>query len=43
MSGATSVVEVEAETTHKQETQIVDQLNRQGVTTEVIPIVGIHP
>lgn len=40
MTGATSTVEFEAETTYIQREKIVDQLNRQGVITEVIPFVG---
>ncbi len=42
MLGGQSVVEFEAETTHKQEVQIVSQLNREGVATEVIPFEGPH-
>jgi len=38
--GATSIVEFEADVTHKQEEAILAQLNRQGVITEVVPIEG---
>jgi putative Mg2+ transporter-C (MgtC) family protein len=40
MAGATSIVEFEADVTHKQEEAILAQLNRQGVITEVVPIEG---
>jgi putative Mg2+ transporter-C (MgtC) family protein len=40
MAGATSIVEFEADVTHKQEEAILAQLNRQGVITEVAPIEG---
>ncbi|HUC53275.1 MAG TPA: MgtC/SapB family protein [Candidatus Cybelea sp.] len=42
MTGATSVVEFEADVSHKQQEAIVEQLNRQGVITEVVPVEG-HP
>lgn len=42
MSGTSSVVEFEAEVSHKQQEQIVEQLNRQGVVTEVLPLQGRH-
>jgi putative Mg2+ transporter-C (MgtC) family protein len=42
MSGANSVVEFEAEVSHNQELQIVSQLNRQGVVTELLPGNGYH-
>lgn len=42
MSGTSSIVEFEAEVTHNQELQIVAQLNRQGVVTELIPTNGHH-
>jgi hypothetical protein len=42
MAGATSVVEFEADVTHKQQEEIVAQLNRQGVITEVAPVEGQH-
>ena len=37
MAGPQSVVEFEADVSHNQEQQIVGQLNRQGVMTEVVP------
>jgi len=40
MSGTNSVVEFEAEVSHNQELQIVHQLNRQGVVTELVPGSG---
>lgn len=40
MVGANSVVEFEAEVSHNQEMQIVNQLNRQGVVTEFHPTNG---
>lgn len=42
MVGANSIVEFEAVVSHKQEVEIVGQLNRQGVITEVIPVEGHH-
>jgi putative Mg2+ transporter-C (MgtC) family protein len=42
MTGAHSVVEFEAIVSHKQQEQIVEQLNRQGVVTEVVPLQGRH-
>lgn len=42
MAGANAVVEFEAEVTSKQEQQIVGQLNRAGVMTELIPFEGPH-
>lgn len=42
MSGTSSVVEFEADVSHKQQEQIVQQLNRQGVVTEVLPLQGRH-
>src|SRR5579863_1100071 len=36
MAGKTSIVEFEADVSHKQQQIIVDQLNREGVTTEVL-------
>jgi putative Mg2+ transporter-C (MgtC) family protein len=42
MTGANSVVEFEAIVSHKQQEQIVEQLNRQGVVTEVVPLQGRH-
>ena len=40
VAGATSIVEFEADVTHKQEEAILAQLNRQGVITDVAPIEG---
>ena len=40
MAGATSIVEFEADVTHKQQEAILAQLNRQGVITEVVPVEG---
>jgi putative Mg2+ transporter-C (MgtC) family protein len=40
MSGTTSIVEFEAEVTHKQQEEILAQLNRQGVIAEVAPAEG---
>ena len=40
MAGATSIVEFEADVTHKQQEAILAQLNRQGVITEVATIEG---
>jgi len=37
MAGEKSIVEFESEVTHRQQETIVTQLNRQGVTTEVMP------
>ncbi|HKE06546.1 MAG TPA: MgtC/SapB family protein [Candidatus Acidoferrum sp.] len=42
MSGTSSVVEFEAEVNHSQQEKIVEQLNRQGVTTEVLQLQGHH-
>jgi putative Mg2+ transporter-C (MgtC) family protein len=42
MTGASSIVEFEAIVSHKQQEQIVQQLNRQGVVTEVLPLQGRH-
>lgn len=42
MSGTSSVVEFEAEVNHGQQEKIVEQLNRQGVVTEVMPLQGHH-
>jgi len=42
MTGTSSIVEFEAIVSHKQQEQIVEQLNRQGVTTEVLPLLGHH-
>lgn len=37
MSGAQSIVEFEADVSHHQQEQIVGQLNREGIVTEVLP------
>lgn len=37
MTGQDSVVEFEADVSHPQEQQIVEQLHREGVVTEVVP------
>jgi putative Mg2+ transporter-C (MgtC) family protein len=42
MVGVTSVVEFQAEVSHRQQEQIMDRLNRVGVVTEVTPIEGRH-
>jgi putative Mg2+ transporter-C (MgtC) family protein len=42
MAGSNSIVEFQAEVSHKQEVTIVTQLNRQGVITEMIPSYGHH-
>jgi putative Mg2+ transporter-C (MgtC) family protein len=40
MTGQQSIVEFEADVSHHQEQQIVEQLNREGVVTEVVPYEG---
>jgi hypothetical protein len=40
MSGTSSVVEFEAEVTRGQEQKIIQQLNRQGVVAELLPMNG---
>ena len=42
MTGGNSIAEFEAIVSHKQQEQIVEQLNRQGVVTEVVPLQGHH-
>jgi putative Mg2+ transporter-C (MgtC) family protein len=42
MAGGSSIVEFEAVVTHKQQEQIVEQLSRQGVVTEVMSLQGHH-
>lgn len=42
MSGSTNTVEFEADVSHTQQQQIVEQLNRQGVVTEVLPTESRH-
>ena len=40
MNGATSIVEFQADTGHRQQEQIVKTLNRPGVVVEVVPFEG---
>jgi putative Mg2+ transporter-C (MgtC) family protein len=40
MTGPTTVVEFEADVSHRQQLEIVSQLSRQGVITEVVPVAG---
>lgn len=40
MTGQNSLVEFEADVSHRQEEQIVQQLSREGVVTEVVPYEG---
>ena len=42
MAGTNSIVEFEADVSAHQQEQIVQQLNRQGVVTEVVPVEGHH-
>jgi putative Mg2+ transporter-C (MgtC) family protein len=42
MAGENSIVEFESVVSHSQQEKIVTQLNRRGVTTEVIPAEGRH-
>jgi putative Mg2+ transporter-C (MgtC) family protein len=42
MAGTNSVVEFDSMVSHSQQETIVAQLNRQGVTTEVMPLEGFH-
>ena len=42
MAGTNSIVEFEAIVSHKEQEQIVGQLTRQGVVTEVVPLQGHH-
>jgi putative Mg2+ transporter-C (MgtC) family protein len=42
MLGTNSVVEFEAVVSHKQQELIITQLQRAGITTEVVPIEGHH-
>jgi putative Mg2+ transporter-C (MgtC) family protein len=42
MVGISSVVEFEGEVSRGQEIQIVSQLNREGVVTELLPLNGRH-
>jgi putative Mg2+ transporter-C (MgtC) family protein len=40
--GANSVVEFQGDINQEQETQIIQQLDRAGITTEVVPLQGQH-
>ncbi len=42
MAGTNSIVEFEADVSVHQQEQIVEQLNREGVVTEVLPVEGRH-
>ena len=42
ITGTQSIVEFEADVNHRQQEQIVAQLNRSGVVTEVAPSPGFH-
>jgi len=42
MAGTSSMVEFEADVSHAQQEKIVEQLNREGVVTEVLPAEGRH-
>jgi len=42
MAGQTSIVEFEADVSNHQQVEIVSQLNRQGIVTEVVPSDGRH-
>lgn len=42
MSGTQSVVEFEADVSHRQQEQIVQQLNRAGIVTELLPLQAHH-
>ena len=42
MAGENSIVEFESVVSHSQQEKIVNQLNRRGVLTEVMPIEGRH-
>jgi putative Mg2+ transporter-C (MgtC) family protein len=42
MAGTNSMVDFEADVNHRQQEEIVAQLNRQGVVTEVVPSTGPH-
>lgn len=42
MPGLHSIVEFDAEVSHRQQEKIVAQLDRQGVVTEVVPVEGQH-
>lgn len=40
MAGINSIVEFEADVSHRQQEQILEQLHREGVVTEVLPLQG---
>ncbi len=40
MAGTSSIVEFQAEVGHRQQEKIVEQLNRVGVVTEIVPFEG---
>lgn len=42
MAGINSIVEFEADVSHRQQEQIVEQLHREGVVAEVLPVQGHH-
>jgi putative Mg2+ transporter-C (MgtC) family protein len=42
MVGTSSIVEFQAAVSHSQEVAIVNQLNRQGIVTELVPANGHH-
>jgi putative Mg2+ transporter-C (MgtC) family protein len=42
MAGLLSIVEFDAEVSHRQQQKIIAQLDRQGVVTEVTPVEGHH-
>jgi putative Mg2+ transporter-C (MgtC) family protein len=42
MAGTNTVIDFQAEVGHRQQEQIVHQLNRAGVVTEIVPFEGHH-
>src|SRR5436305_14068460 len=42
MAGTSTIVEFQAEVGHRQQEQIVQQLNRAGVVTEIVPFESHH-
>jgi hypothetical protein len=42
MAGAMSIVEFEADVSHRQQETILTRLNRPGIVSEVVPITGHH-
>jgi putative Mg2+ transporter-C (MgtC) family protein len=42
MAGTISIVEFQADVGHRQQEKIVEQLNRIGVVTEIVPFEGQH-